>query len=89
MTGTGWTRRGNTYNVFTGGIPSIGSSIQSSLAAADSYSMDAAASVAGGNVDNMMEAAMALTMAKANVGVAAVLSRSQDEMMQSTLDMLV
>lgn len=75
--------------MFTGGIPSIGSSIQSSLAAADSYSMDAAASVAGGNVDNMMEAAMALAMAKANVGVAAVLSRSQDEMMQSTLDMLV
>jgi hypothetical protein len=71
------------------GIPSVGSSVLSLLRQADGQSMAAASSIASGNLDNLVDASMALSMAKVSVGVAADLSRTQDEMFQSTLDILV
>jgi hypothetical protein len=53
---------------------------------ADDLMAGAAGSIASGDLDGYVDASVSMTMAKLNVGIAAKLSRVQDEMMQSTLD---
>lgn len=50
---------------------------------------DAANVISSDDMDNFVAAAVEMNQAKVTVGVAATLSRTQDAMFQSTLDMLV
>lgn len=49
----------------------------------------AAASIGSGDLNDLVDASMAMSTAKLSMGVAVQLSRVSDEMSASTLDMLV
>jgi hypothetical protein len=66
------------------GYPSASASALSMMRSAESLAVSAA-----GNTSDLTDAAVALSEAKISMGVAATLSRTQDEMLGSLLDMLV
>ncbi|HVT10900.1 MAG TPA: hypothetical protein VHE55_01430 [Fimbriimonadaceae bacterium] len=72
-----------------GGAPSVYSSVLTAMQSAGAQ-MDAAAnSVASGDLDDLVNASLAMSTAKVAMGAAAQLARTADEMSESTLNMLV
>jgi hypothetical protein len=67
---------------------SFNSSILSAMQKADDLMVSAANSIASDDLDGYVDASVSMTMAKFNIGIAAKLTRAQDEMMKSTLDIL-
>lgn len=76
-------------SVTIGGTPSLYNSVASAIQTAGSLMSDAANVISSDDMDNFVAAAVEMNQAKVTVGVAATLSRTQDAMFQSTLDMLV
>lgn len=74
--------------MFSSGIGSLSTAIQTAMAAADRQMTGAADSIATGDLDNLVDASMQMTAAKMSMGIAGKLASIQDQMMQSTLSIL-
>lgn len=72
-------------SVNVGGFGSMRGYASASWDAADRAMMSAVRSV---NCGELVDAAMSLSQAKLSAGMAVVLSRTQDDLMKSTLDIL-
>ena len=67
----------------------MSSSILAAIESAGSRMDQAMSSINGGDLDSYVDASMDMSSAKVEMGVAGALARTQNEMFQSTLNMLV
>ena len=75
--------------MFVGSFPSVSASVTSSIRSAEHQLSAAASSAARGDMDGFVDAALEMSSARMTMGVASLLSRTQDQMVQGMLDMLV
>ena len=89
MTGIGRRGPADDIRVFVGGYPSMSSSILTALESAGSKMDQAVGAIDPNDPGSYVDAAMAMSSAKLDMGVAGALARTQNEMFASTLNMLV
>jgi hypothetical protein len=71
-----------------GGYPSASASALAGMRSAEALMDDAAGQMATGEIDGFVDASVEMTQAKTTMGIVAALSRTQDQMMGSLLDIL-